>query len=125
MLSDTDSWVMKLPEPTIDKALSKLSKYMDFSNYPDSHPLKSNRVKNMTGYLKNEYPGTEIREVVGVRAKTYAIRMANDNLQCRCKRVNASSRDTITMSEYPKGVRPDVMHDHSVVLFLRPLCARQ
>ena len=115
LLSDTDSWVMKLPEPTTDLALSRISQHMDFSNYPDGHHLRNDSVKNMTGYLKNECPGTEIREVVAVRAKTYAIRTENDDVQRRCKGVKASSRDTISMADYRRCVRADVLNDHSVV----------
>lgn len=114
LLSDTDSWVMKLPEPSTDLALSKLSSYMDFSNYPDAHKLKNDSVKNQTGYLKNECPGTEIVEVVGVRAKTYAIRTASNELQRRCKGVKTVTRDRITLDDYRKCVRSDILAEHSI-----------
>ena len=87
---------------------------MDFSNYPDDHPLRCDNIKNQTGYLKNECPGNEIREVVGVRAKTYAIRTEDDGIQRRCKGVKASTRDQISMSDYRKCVRADSLSDHNV-----------
>ena len=114
LISDTDSWVMKLPEPHTDLALTKLRPLMDFSNYPDGHALKNEDCKNLTGYLKNECPGNEIREVVGVRAKTYAIRTEDNGLQRRCKGVKACTRDKISMDDYRKCVRADALADHSV-----------
>ena len=114
LLSDTDSWVMKLPAPNTDLALTRVRHLMDFSNYPEGHPLRDDSVKNQTGYLKNECPGTEIREVIGVRAKTYAIRTQNDDVQRRCKGVKANTRDNIGLADYRKCVRADSLAEHSV-----------
>ena len=114
-LSDTDSWVMKLPAPTTDLALTRIRHLMDFSNYPDGHALRDDSVKNQTGFLKNECPGTEIREVVGVRSKTYAIRTQDAGVQRRCKGVKSNTRDHITMADYRKCVRADMLAEHSVV----------
>lgn len=115
LLSDTDSLMLKLPCPRSDLALEKISEHMDFSNYPEAHPLKNDAVKNQTGYLKNECPGTEIVEVIGVRSKTYALRTDNDETHRRCKGVKTNTRDQIMLADYRKCVRADVLNEHSVV----------
>ena len=77
---------------------------VDTSNYPEGHELSSDRFKNLTGYLKNESPGAEIREVVGVRSKTYAIRtdVGTDN---KCKGVKRQVvTNDITMEDYRRCV---------------------
>ena len=116
LLSDTDSWVLALPCKSADDAVRRLRDIMDTSNYPQGHVLASNRVKNLTGYLKNETAGDEIREVVAVRSKTYAIRTEGAT-EKKCKGVKRNVvKNDITMEDYRKCVRQDgVVDQHEVV----------
>lgn len=72
ILSDTDSWILSVPSSSADAAVTELAPVMDFSNYPPAHPLYCDKVKNRTGYLKNETPGKPIKRAVAVCPKTYA-----------------------------------------------------
>lgn len=37
-MSDTDSWILKLPGKTVEDAIQPISHIFDFSNIPSSHP---------------------------------------------------------------------------------------
>ena len=45
---------------------------MDFSNYPESHPLKNNTRKNKLFFFKDELKGDRMTKFVGLRAKSYS-----------------------------------------------------
>lgn len=111
LLSDTDSWVLVTKTKTADEALSRLKNVMDFSNYPDGHPLRDDRVKNLTGYLKNETPGFTIKEVVAVRSKTYCIVTEKDQSN-RCKGVKENVKNQIKVEDYRKCV--EGLHAHTI-----------
>ena len=83
--------------------MEKLHSIMDFSNYPQDHPLFNDAVKNKTGYLKNETPSQSITEVVGVRSKIYAYRAESEKEKAilrRCKGVKKSARDLIPFEKF-------------------------
>ena len=103
ILSDTDSWILAVPSSSPDAAMEKLHSIMDFSNYPQDHPLFNDSVKNKTGYLKNETPSQTITEVVGVRSKIYAYRAESEKEKAilrRCKGVKKSARDLIPFEKF-------------------------
>lgn len=104
ILSDTDSWILAVPTANSDQAVSALKKVMDFSNYPQSHPLYDSSVKNKTGYLKNEIPDDEITEVVGVRSKTYAVK-TKKTMSSRCKGVKQSAKKKIPFESFVQCVK--------------------
>jgi len=104
ILTDTDSWVLAVPAESSDQAMIMLEDVMDFSNYPEDHPLHDSCVKNLTGFLKNETPGQEITEVVGVRSKTYAIKMQDESVSTRCKGVKRAAKENIMFDSYKKCV---------------------
>ena len=50
--------------------------YIDFSNYPPTHPLFSIENKNKLGMFKNEFCGTKkCTEFIGLRAKCYCFNL--------------------------------------------------
>ena len=52
--------------------------YFDTSDYPIDHPLHSTVNKKVIGKMKDETNGVPIEEFVGLRAKMYSIKCAND-----------------------------------------------
>lgn len=109
ILSDTDSWILALPAGSADEAVEKMKSIMDFSNYASSHPLHSIKVKNRTGYLKNEMPGEEITEVVAVRSKTYAVK-SEESVSSKCKGVKRVAKNKIPFSAFVKCVNETYQH---------------
>lgn len=52
--------------------------FMDFSNYPPSHKLFSDRFKSTLGKFKDEFCGTKTcTEFIGLRAKCYAFNLVD------------------------------------------------
>lgn len=75
--SDTDSFLFKTNNTHLYE--KKVLPYMDFSNYPSSHPLYNTKNKAKLGFFKDELAGTNtISEFVGLRAKCYSIKMKTD-----------------------------------------------
>ena len=75
---DTDSFFLSLlvdPGTTTADILTNLSRHVDFSNYPTSHPLHSNTNKAKLGCFKDELAGREIEEIIFLRPKMYSIRV--------------------------------------------------
>jgi hypothetical protein len=73
LFTDTDSLALVSngnPDP-----IKSLSKFIDFSNYPKSHPRYNNSIANALGYWKDEMKGNTITEFVGLRSKTYALKV--------------------------------------------------
>ena len=99
LMSDTDSWIILVEAESADEVMKKLAPAADFSNYSASHPLFTSKRKNKVGYLKNECPSKEVTEFVGLRAKTYAIRVKSNNSKIekisRLKGVKKVVRDRV------------------------------
>ena len=87
VMSDTDSFIVAVPAASADKAAAMLADVMDFSNYAPDHMLHSERVKNKTGYLKNEVPNDEIMRVAAIRSKVYATETRLKKISQKCKGV--------------------------------------
>jgi len=104
ILSDTDSWILAVPSASADDAMEKLGDVMDFSNYPHDHKLYNARVKNRTGYLKNEIPDDDIVEVVGVRSKCYAIK-TKKMMSSKCKGVKEAAKKKIPFEAFVRCVQ--------------------
>lgn len=107
LMTDTDSWILRVPTDSCDQACQLLGDVMDFSNYPQDHPLYDESVKNVTGYFKNESPQSEIQEMVGVRSKTYAVRTAADETSNKAKGVRSTVSNLFTMADYLKCVQTE------------------
>ncbi len=72
ILSDTDSFLYKVPEDAYEK-LKDLHNYFDFSNFEPSHPLFNEDNLCKHGYIKDEMGGEFIYEVSALRAKLYSL----------------------------------------------------
>jgi len=71
-MTDTDSFLFKVSNAK--KFFNHFNEYMDYSNYPKSHPLYSDDNKAQLGYFKDELCGTlTCNEFVGLRSKCYAL----------------------------------------------------
>jgi len=100
LMSDTDSWILVVNEPSADQAISKIKKIMDLSNYPPSHALFKGGRKNKVGYLKNELPTQEIRRCVMLRSKVYMFETFEGGKGIKCKGVRNSAKKHITMEKF-------------------------
>lgn len=73
IMSDTDSFLIKVRQPTEEAALYKLRHIMDFSNLDKRHRLYRGERAKVPGYLKTEVPKASIKEVVALKSKSYAV----------------------------------------------------
>ena len=71
VMSDTDSFMLHGKNLTKSEALRRISRVMDFSNYPKTHPLYDASNAKIPGYFKDESMGNDINEVVAIRSKNY------------------------------------------------------
>lgn len=115
-LTDTDSWVLIVPAENKDEVLDKLLPILDTSNYPSEHKYFNLERKNQLGYLKDELPGEDIREVVAVRSKCYGIRTDN-NMHAKCKGVKRQERDRIPFAVFKETVTGDTPVQHEVTQY--------
>ena len=87
--SDTDSFLYRLKTNNIHRDMLENLDYFDFSDYPDSHDcflnmsngeIKSIKLinKKRIGCFKDELKGLNMQEFVGLRAKAYAYKCANE-----------------------------------------------
>ena len=112
VMSDTDSFLIRVRGHTEAQALEKLSPFMDFSNSPEDHSLFSKARARQPGLLKSEVPLGSIKEVVALKAKTYAVRVdrhlgeryENDDRLNRAKGVKKVVKDAIPFEAYRKCV---------------------
>jgi len=75
---DTDGIVLSIEtKRDINDCLKDLSDHLDLSNYPDGHPLKDNRNKQVAGKFKNETKERALYEHISLRPKLYAQRFSS------------------------------------------------
>lgn len=138
LVSDTDSFILQVPADTPDSAMETLRGIVDFSNYAPDHPLYDPTHKNRPGLLKNELPGWDIAEVVGIRAKTYALKLLKllaqsatappppsrrrrrsreEKVESRCKGVKKCVKKTINFSTFKQAVRGQEPMVHEIVQY--------
>jgi hypothetical protein len=92
-LMDTDSFIFEIQTHDLYKDLRELDdehSFMDWSNYPITHPvfeglckddiLAKVKTDNITGLFKDESKGLVMYEYSGLRAKTYSYSIANEDL---------------------------------------------
>lgn len=111
LMSDTDSFILHFPSENKDVTFAHFAKFMDFSNYPSSSSLYNTKRKNKLGYFKDEMKGSSsISEFVGLRSKTYALKVVDNNLHTTkdkkiCKGVKRSAvRNNITFEHYKECI---------------------
>ena len=97
LMTDTDSLLINLSKFEQDSnksAIEILKDEIDFSNYHFQHELANKTRKNKLGFFKDEVNGNSILEFVGLRSKTYAIKIQN----------LSKSKDNIEIKRRTKGV---------------------
>ena len=78
LYTDTDSLIYEITEENLNEKLKELGDYFDFSNFPKSHELYSEKNKKVPGLFKDETSGQPISEFVGLRAKMYSFILGNN-----------------------------------------------
>ena len=79
---DTDSFIIHIrTEDFYEDIAGDVEKWFDTSNYEedDKRPLPIGKNKKVIGLFKDELGGKIIKEIVGLRAKTYAYLMDDDS----------------------------------------------
>ena len=108
MMSDTDSFLIRVKGKGEEETLRLLSPFMDFSNLAKEHPLYDNSRPKHPGYLKTEIPMASIAAAAALKAKTYALkvdrhvgeRKKGDDRLNRAKGVTSAVKDRIRFEEY-------------------------
>lgn len=78
-MTDTDSFLFKVSDA--NKFWNHFQPFMDFSNYPPTHPKFSEDNKAQLGLFKNELCGKfTCSEFVGLRSKCYAMNLQDLNM---------------------------------------------
>lgn len=83
---DTDSFFLQLTvdqDTKVSDILSNMKDFVDFSNYPSSHPLHSNQNKAKLGCFKDELAGQEIQEMILLRPKMYSIKVKGEGQEIK------------------------------------------
>ena len=105
VLTDTDSFVIKVRNHSKAQALNKIRRVMDFSNYPkENKEFYDETNKKVPGFLKDEYPTSDIMEVVAVKSKCYFLRLKASKNHIVCKGIAKGVSDTFPISLYKKCV---------------------
>ena len=80
--TDTDSFLYHIQTGNLGADMVEMGKF-DFSNYPESHPLKNKCPQNTgrLGFFKNETKGYPIKEFIGLRSKMYSIMVEENGRQ--------------------------------------------
>jgi hypothetical protein len=105
VLTDTDSLVLQVSDMSRDEMFERITPIMDFSNYPRDHPLFSDERKAIPGYFKDENGGNFLKEVVGLKAKCYAMdiedwKSTSHSTSVVCKGVGKVGRNNLTLDMY-------------------------
>ncbi len=112
LMSDTDSWLLCTDEMTADEAVCKILPVMDCSNYKRDHPLYSADNAKRVGYLKNELPGKVIDEFVGLKSKTYALKIQGEQkAKIRAKGVSGPYKEKIPFEAMKSCLEEQKGHD--------------
>ena len=82
--TDTDSLLYEIKtEDIYEDMKADLDQWYDTSDYAPNHPLYSEKNKKIPGKMKDEQNGQIIEEFVGLRAKMYAIKMADSGKEIK------------------------------------------
>ena len=92
LFTDTDSFLYSIPigkQKYLEKIWEDRSRWFDLSNQPK--PFKDCENKSVIGKMKDETPGKDILEFVGLRPKCYSFRLSDDEETKKAKGVNKSA----------------------------------
>ena len=105
IFSDTDSLLISCTSKTACSNLDKLASLIDFSNYDKSHKKYNNKYENKLGYWKDELKGRKMSHFVGLRAKTYAYLLENNELKSKCKGITKGYKKNIKFGDFFKCIK--------------------
>lgn len=77
LFTDTDSLTYHIITEDIYKDMKQHSNMFDFSDYPNNHPLHSDKNKKIIGKFKDELHGELALEFVGLKSKMYSLKSSN------------------------------------------------
>ena len=102
LFTDTDSLCYEIQtEDFYEDIAEGVPKWFDTSNYPEGHPIQSDKNKKVLGMMKDEAGGKVIVEFVGLRSKLYAYKIHDGKTHKKCKGVKKPVvKDSITFENY-------------------------
>ena len=124
-MTDTDSLLFYCETADIYDDMSASMDMFDTSDFPNHHPLHSDRNKKVLGKMKDETNGKPISEFVGIRAKMYSFLCDNDNIK-RAKGISKvvvkkdlkhDNYKTVVFSETQKVSSMTLIRSHKHELF--------
>jgi len=80
LYTDTDSLLITIETEDVYEDMKNNMHLYDTSDYPNEHPLHSNKNKKVLGKMKDECAGTPIAEYIGLRPKMYSILKADKKI---------------------------------------------
>ncbi|KAJ9443211.1 hypothetical protein DIPPA_18150 [Diplonema papillatum] len=102
--TDTDSFILQIKTGDIWKDLAEKHKHLaeefDFSNFPKDHNLYSKDKAKVPGYFKCETAEKLLKEVVCLRAKSYAYTTHDGYSDCKAKGVPMRCAKEFTIDTY-------------------------
>ena len=97
LISDTDSLLVDIPTDDLYRDLADLKDHMDFSNYPQDHPLYDPSNKAVLNKFKDECAGRVVKEFIGLRSKCYSILLQDGDTE-KQKKAAAGVKKSIQKS---------------------------
>jgi hypothetical protein len=102
IMTDTDSLLYSIPTKDfhVDLLDPALGRYFDTSNLPPNHPAYTEARKAQPGFFKDEMEGKPIREVVALRAKSYATLLEDAKSKATQKGIKQTSFAKLHIDDY-------------------------
>ena len=75
---DTDSLIFEIIGENFNDIMLEHKENFDLSNFPKDSEYYDPTNKKVPGKMKDEYPGTDIAEVVAIKRKSYSIKNVNN-----------------------------------------------
>lgn len=103
LFSDTDSLCMSVRKKSrkID-GIDYLKNIIDFSNYDSTHWKYNNSRKNQLGFFKDELKGKKLKEFIGLRSKTYCMKVSGNTRIKKAKGVTKGYQNKIPFKTFKK-----------------------
>ena len=92
---DADSFILKINTEDIYKDMSQDVDIYDTSNYKSDTKLFSTKNKKVIGKFKDELGGKIMSEFVGLRAKAYAYKYIDNNIEKSDKKLKGVKKNVI------------------------------
>ena len=121
LLTDTDSFIIKVRNLSRKVVMDKLTPFMDFSNYPTNHPRYNTNHKAIPGYFKDETHGEYLTHFVGLKSKCYALCVRSDERiqeKIVCKGITKTGKAKINIEKY-RTCLEEVIKIHSQMHAIR------